>query len=77
MKILRLLASTVLLATTGILLAEPYEALDPITGIYEGSWKTKSGKGDIVSQIRPLGDGAYDGFVLLKQGAKTVAFALH
>ena len=73
MKILRLLASTVLLATAGTLFADPYEALDPVTGIYEGSWKTKSGQGDVVSQIRPLGDGAYDGFVLLKQGDKTVA----
>ena len=73
MKMLHLLATALVFATVGSLLADPYEALDPITGSYEGSWKTKSGKGDVVSQIRPLGDGAYDGFVLLKQGEKTVA----
>ncbi len=73
MKLSALIASAALLVAAGTALADPYEALDPVTGIYEGSWKTKSGKGDLVSQIRPLGDGVYDGFVLLKQGGKTVA----
>src|SRR5436190_5414928 len=52
--------------------------LDPVMGIYEGFWKTPDGKkGRLMGQVRPIGKGQYDGFVVLyRSGAAEGALKL-
>jgi hypothetical protein len=66
----------VLLAVAGPLPAEgqTFESGDIIMGDYEGEWTTPDGrKGRAIAQIRSLADNAYDGFVTLERGRKSVA----
>ncbi len=53
--------------------AQPYGAGDPWMGVYEGTWTAHEGRGRFTSQIRALGDGGYDGFLLLDRDGKTVS----
>lgn len=64
-----------LLAFAQVALAqEPYGATDPQMGHYEGSWQAGgTEKNRLQAQIRPLGDGTYDGFVLLERSRKVIA----
>lgn len=50
-----------------------YNIDDSVMGIYEGKWKLGENNGDLTSQIRPVGDGLYDGFVLLKKDGQDFA----
>lgn len=55
-------------------LAQSFEPGDIVMGDYEGVWTSHDGqKGRAIAQIRSLADNAYDGFVMLERGRKTVA----
>jgi hypothetical protein len=45
-----------------------YGVKDPHMGLYEGQWKAGRESGKLTVQLRPLGDGSYDGFALLRLG---------
>lgn len=63
-----------LLATYAtVVYSQYYGVNEPIMGIYEGNWKCSDKSGNITSQIRPIGDGMYDGFILLKQKDNVLA----
>ena len=53
--------------------AQYYNIDDIVMGIYEGKWKLGEDSGLLTSQIRPIGDGLYDGFVLLRKDNKDFA----
>ncbi|MHB8523220.1 MAG: 3-keto-disaccharide hydrolase [Limisphaerales bacterium] len=54
--------------------AQFYGVTDPVMGDYEGFWSVKDGKrGRLTAQIRALGDGAYEGFVLLNRSHAMIA----
>lgn len=55
------------------LFSQYYDIDDIVMGIYEGKWKLGEDNGELISQIRPIGDGLYDGFVLLKKGDQDFA----
>jgi hypothetical protein len=65
--------AAVLLAAVVWSAAQPYGAQDPWMGTFEGEWQSPKGQGEFTSQIRPLGDKGYDGFVLLKQKGELLA----
>lgn len=55
-------------------LAQTFEPSDHVMGDYEGVWTSHDGqKGRAIAQIRSLADNAFDGFMTLERGRKTVA----
>lgn len=68
----------VLAVWTGLVASAADKPLDPVMGNYEGFWKTPDGKkGRMTAQVRPIGNGNYDGFVALyKSGALETAVKL-
>lgn len=48
---------------------------DPYAGVYQGTYHTRFAKGVAEAQVRSLGDGSYDGFIVLRnlrEGVETV-----
>lgn len=55
-------------------LGQTFEVSDAVLGDYDGVWSARDGqKGRALGQIRSLGNGQYDGFVVLERGRKQVA----
>ncbi|MDB6053671.1 MAG: hypothetical protein JWN25_1194 [Verrucomicrobiales bacterium] len=52
--------------------AQPYGAIDPVMGIYEGKWSAQDQHGTVKAQIRPLGDSKYDGFIMIQSHGSNV-----
>lgn len=52
--------------------AQYYGIEEPVMGRYVGTFKTGDDEGRIEIQIRPLGEGAYDGFIQFQKGATNV-----
>lgn len=54
------------LAASGLAATAQSAASDPVAGTYYGSYKTKFMAGTVEAQIRALGKGEYDGFLVMK-----------
>jgi len=76
------LASRLFLLLSGLLTliqpqaAEKFESVltpDPLMGNYEGTWTAPDGKFKLSAQVRSLGSGQYDGFLLLIRDKNHVA----
>ena len=65
---------SVVCATQLVAGAQFYGVNEPVMGTYEGFWTAPDGnKGRVSSQIRALGDGAYEGFVTLHRAKAMIA----
>jgi len=55
-------------------LGQTFDVSDAVLGDYDGVWSARDGqKGRALGQIRSLGNGHYDGFVVFERGRKQVA----
>jgi len=73
MKLSRITVYAVFCLIAVSAIGQYYDVNEPIMGIYEGDWSIGDKKGVLTSQIRSIGDGQYDGFVLLKEGKSDFA----
>jgi hypothetical protein len=66
MKAVTTLFCSLVLASAAVAADAQFVVDDPYAGLYEGTFQTRLARGKAEAQIRALGDGAYDGFIVLK-----------